>query len=760
MLSFLFKRGSQSPVGYRALEVSLSRECHISEHDEAPSLPEMPATLESTLKPKQGQVCFDVEAAQEDGVRSAEASVHKKAFIRMSKKIMSQRSYSVNFNIAASGLLDDDDGDGEQEGKNDDDEQENFKGMLKGFFKHLVVVPELSEALKAKGFVHWVEVWDLSITVLIFLLAYYLPWILVFCTWKELPAFHRLLETIMSLVYTVDMFLQFFIAYALPNSQLSHGPWQKDPWKIISNYMGFESSFGWFWLDLLSVAPFWMRVLNGDRSFPYMEHFQMLCLLRVLKMIRMINLPRLWRFMSRWQASFGFSYLIVDFCKFIFILTLTAHLFACVWVAIEGKVTRGVFSYATADNTWLSALIESKGDPCHPSAAKDSICVYWLAMYWAVMTLTSVGYGDVTPQNQLEYTVCAIMMMFSGLVWAYIVGSVVSLIHTMDTSVEFKQNMDQMNEMMESRGLPTELRVRMRRYMHECVVARHQTAQENLLRNTISQGLQREVARNSQRYLLKLIYWAKEFPDEAKMELVKRFHPTFFGPDEAIMLRKAVLVIQKGIMGVRGRVLRRGDVLGLESILLETNSLIETSQPRTLSYCFVMVLKRDDLLEVAREFEQADRQLRRAQIRAAVRRAFLTSAAAEKQERKNRSISSIPDLQRERSSRSIKRTFTQSNPPSFSGDLTRMEIPPDMSPRDQPRGPQNAQAIAYSKSAGRFSRVNLEDVVPSGNGSQETLLAALERVETQNLQIRATQESIIRQLHLLGNRSEALAVGL
>lgn len=718
----------------------------------------MPATLES-LKPKQGQVCFDVEAAQEasDGVRSVEPSVHKKAFIKMSQKIMTQRSYSVNFNIAASGLLDDD-GDGEHEDKNGDDQEENFKGMLKGIFKHLVVVPELSEALKAKGFVHWVEVWDLSITVLIFLLAYYLPWILVFGTWDELPAFHRLLETIMSLVFTVDMFLQFFIAYALPNSQLSHGPWQKDPWKIMSHYMGFESSFGWFWLDLLSVAPFWMRVCNGFRSYPYMEHFQMLCLLRVLKMIRMINLPRLWRFMSRWQASFGFSYLIVDFCKFIFILTLTAHLYACVWVAIEGKVTRGVFSYTTADTTWLSALIESKGDPCHPSASKDSICVYWLAMYWAVMTLTSVGYGDVTPQNQLEYTVVAIMMMFSGLVWAYIVGSVVSLIHTMDTSVEFKQNMDQMNEMMESRGLPTELRVRMRRYMHECVVAKHQTAQENLLRNTISQGLQREVARNSQRDLLKLIYWAKEFPDEAKMELVKRFHPTFFGPDEAIMLRKAVLVIQKGIMGVRGRVLRRGDVLGLESILLETNSLIETSQPRTLSYCFVMVLKRDDLLEVAREFEQADRQLRRAQIRAAVRRAFLTSAAQEKQERKNRSTGSFPDLQRERSSRSIKRTFTQSHPPSFSGDLGRIApvTPPD-TPRDRS---QNAQAMAYSKSAVRFSRVNLEDIAPSGQASQETVLAAVERLETQNRAIQATQESIIRQLHLLGNRSEALAVGL
>eukprot|EP00435_Cladocopium_sp_Y103_P040618 s458_g11.t1 len=251
-----------------------------------------------------------------------------------------------------------------------------------------------------------------------------------------------------------------------------------------------------------------------------------------------------------------------------------------------------------------------------------------------------------------------------------------------------------------------------------------------------------------------------DFPDEAKMELVKRFHPTFFGPDdtgkqrsgdtmegsrqEAIMLRKAVLVIQKGIMGVRGRVLRRGDVLGLESILLETNSLIETSQPRTLSYCFVMVLKRDDLLEVARE---------RAQIRAAVRRAFLTSAAQEKQDRKNRSSGDVPDLYRERSSRSMKRTFTQSHPPSFSGDLGRIApvTPPD-TPRD-PKGPQNAQAIAYSKAPVRFSRINLEDrwlaallkkdTGPPGQVSQESVLAAVERLETQNLKIQATQE--IRQ---------------
>ena len=49
-----------------------------------------------------------------------------------------------------------------------------------------------------------------------------------------------------------------------------------------------------------------------------------------------------------------------------------------------------------------------------------------------------------------------------------------------------------------------------------------------------------------------------------------------------------------------------------------------------------MTLKREDLLEVARSFEEADRLLRRAQIRAAVRRAFLVGSAQYKSELKRK----------------------------------------------------------------------------------------------------------------------------
>lgn len=44
------------------------------------------------------------------------------------------------------------------------------------------------------------------------------------------------------------------------------------------------------------------------------------------------------------------------------------------------------------------------------------------SLYYAVMTLTSVGYGDITPQNEAEYIGCIFLMLVSGIVWAYILG--------------------------------------------------------------------------------------------------------------------------------------------------------------------------------------------------------------------------------------------------------------------------------------------------------------------------------------------------
>merc|ERR1719316_1444296 len=105
-------------------------------------------------------------------------------------------------------------------------------------------------------------------------------------------------------------------------------------------------------------------------------------------------------------------------------------------------------------------MISAKGDPCHPEASQDPQCVYILSLYWAAMTLTTVGYGDIVPQNRAEYAVCTLCMIFSGYVWAYVVGAIVTVLGNLDPyGLQFKQNMDDLNEMMQNRGLPDSLQV-------------------------------------------------------------------------------------------------------------------------------------------------------------------------------------------------------------------------------------------------------------------------------------------------------------
>ena len=44
----------------------------------------------------------------------------------------------------------------------------------------------------------------------------------------------------------------------------SHGPWQKDPWKIMRHYMGCEGSFGWS----LGIHGRNLWPLNGESENP------------------------------------------------------------------------------------------------------------------------------------------------------------------------------------------------------------------------------------------------------------------------------------------------------------------------------------------------------------------------------------------------------------------------------------------------------------------------------------------------------------
>merc|ERR1719433_880926 len=115
---------------------------------------------------------------------------------------------------------------------------------------------------------------------------------------------------------------------------------------------------------------------------------------------------------------------------------------------------------------------------------KDSAWkVYIAALYFTAYTMTSVGYGDITPVNTLERIVCILILFISGLVWACVIGEVTSIFGNLDAHErEFRSLMDNLNSMMRDRELPRRVRIRLKAFFMSAREAQRTEEQEQIVR--------------------------------------------------------------------------------------------------------------------------------------------------------------------------------------------------------------------------------------------------------------------------------------
>ena len=148
---------------------------------------------------------------------------------------------------------------------------------------------------------------------------------------------------------------------------------------------------------------------------------------------------------------------------------------ACLWYYV-GTVNQDQEGTAPGEQGWVErywglsceAQEELLMEPAAPAVSEDvdAECMepdrttrYVTSVYWAMTTVSTVGYGDITAQTDIEKVASATTMLFGALIFAGITGQMTSRFVAGKGAVQiFNTRMDEIRQYLRDNNIPTQQR--------------------------------------------------------------------------------------------------------------------------------------------------------------------------------------------------------------------------------------------------------------------------------------------------------------
>ena len=180
---------------------------------------------------------------------------------------------------------------------------------------------------------------------------------------------------------------------------------------------------GRFAIDLFSLLPF--DVLSLALDSPKIQRLKVVRLVRLLRLLKLMRVLKASRMFTRYEAQMSVSYAKLAIARELVAIVIMCHWVACLWGLVAGL--------QEGQHTWLDQAGLDKAMHCRADSSTelaDEECEraisgpfdkYAISLYFSVLTLTSLGYGDISAQNETEYFCSAAIIAFVALFWAHTV---------------------------------------------------------------------------------------------------------------------------------------------------------------------------------------------------------------------------------------------------------------------------------------------------------------------------------------------------
>ncbi len=294
-------------------------------------------------------------------------------------------------------------------------------------------------------------------------------------------------------------------------------------------------------------------------------------LLNLLRLFRMVRIFRLLQFIGKLTVvPRKLKTAILFFC-----FVIAVHWISCAWLKVE--VVTGI----------------------------DRADIYIKALYWTVTTLTTIGYGDITPTSMYGRIFTMVIMILGVGVYGIVIGNVTRMIAAGERYKEqAREKMNDVMNFMKYYNIPDRLQHNVLSYYNN-VFNKRLTDNDNKIINDLPQALQQELQIYMNIKLIRTLPLFRNCTQQCLRDVSAALKQKFFGPGQTIInigeLGDEMYIIAHGIVEVilsDGNVvasLHEGQFFGEAALLKETK---RNANVRAQNYCDVYKLEKNDFLKI------------------------------------------------------------------------------------------------------------------------------------------------------------------
>ncbi|ETL38808.1 hypothetical protein L916_09693 [Phytophthora nicotianae] len=308
--------------------------------------------------------------------------------------------------------------------------------------------------------------WDIVMGIMVSITAVTVPFRIAFDV-QDVLVFYAT-DRISDVLFVIDVILSFCTTYVDDT-----GVEIVDRYEIRRHYLKTT-----FFVDIASTIPFDFLV-EAAATGNIFRSLRLIRTLKLIKLLRLMRLSKLLKMNSQWMAEFDINVDTVRLLKLLAPVMIIAHYVGCFWYYISAD--------RAADDAWWGNPILYFEDP------ESILSKYIASIYWAITTMTTVGFGDIYPVNDFEKGFCILVLIGGTTLFAYVVGTVIEVASNSKSLMNREHEMVQrVNAYIKERGVSSEFIVACQEHLR-FVDAEKTFFVENSLFDALSYSLRSEL---------------------------------------------------------------------------------------------------------------------------------------------------------------------------------------------------------------------------------------------------------------------------